>query len=176
MSSQKVINFRKRRKEWAVKAFGGKCGICGYSKCIQALHFHHLDPSTKKFGVSSSTSDRDTYIEELRKCICVCSNCHSEIHSGIVIPPENVTRFNEDYVNKQILEKPKHPCKYCGKLTLINQKYCSLNCSCKDRQVINWPTITELKQLVLSYGYSKTGRLLGVSDNAIRKRIKRNIS
>ena len=33
----------------AVKLLGGKCCICGYDKCIDALVFHHRDPSIKEF-------------------------------------------------------------------------------------------------------------------------------
>ena len=31
---------------------GGRCQICGYDKCIEALEFHHLDPTRKDFGIS----------------------------------------------------------------------------------------------------------------------------
>ena len=37
MSGKAVVQFRQRRKRWAVDAFGGKCGICGYDKCVEAL-------------------------------------------------------------------------------------------------------------------------------------------
>ena len=36
---------------------------------------------------------------------------------------------------------------------------------------IEWPDIGELEQMVRDNGYSATGRQLGVSDNAVRKRI-----
>ena len=36
---------RKIIKKWAVEEKGGKCSICGYNKCIEALEFHHLDPT-----------------------------------------------------------------------------------------------------------------------------------
>lgn len=44
----------------------------------------------------------------------------------------------------------------------------------KDRpQKIEWPQLDELEALVVYLGYSGAGRELGVSDNAIRKHIKR---
>ena len=51
-----------------------------------ALEFHHLDPSQKDFGISSKgyTRSWDKVKEELDKCILVCSNCHREIHSGLI--------------------------------------------------------------------------------------------
>lgn len=173
MSGKRVVEFRQRRKLWAVEAFGGKCGVCGYSKCVEALDFHHTDPTIKEFAPSASTASREVYVEELRKCVCVCSNCHREIHAGITSIPDDVTRFNEEYAEKQIPEKPKQPCKQCGKPTSISQKFCSFKCSNKNREIIDWPSVDTLKQLVLEHGYRGTGRLFGVSDNAVRKRIQR---
>lgn len=75
----------KRRKLLKVKAVeykGGLCVKCGYSKCISALEFHHLDPSQKDFALSSDGHTRswDSIKIELDKCILVCANCHREIH------------------------------------------------------------------------------------------------
>lgn len=70
----------------AVEYKGGKCSVCGYDRCADALEFHHLDPSQKDFGISSKgyTRSWDKVKEELDKCILVCSNCHREIHSGLI--------------------------------------------------------------------------------------------
>lgn len=46
---------QKRRNNLKIKAIeykGGKCEICGYDKCVDALDFHHLDPSEKEFRIS----------------------------------------------------------------------------------------------------------------------------
>ena len=58
--------------------------LCEYNKCIEALHFHHLDPTQKEFGISKTGQ---TYVweklkQELDKCICLCANCHAEVHAG----------------------------------------------------------------------------------------------
>ena len=73
---------RKRKKEELVKYKGGKCEICGYDKCIDALEFHHPDPNKKEFSLSDSTVWRslDEMKKEADKCILVCANCHREIH------------------------------------------------------------------------------------------------
>jgi hypothetical protein len=173
MSGKRVVEFRQRRKIWAVDAFGGKCGICGYDKCIEALEFHHIDPSQKDFPVSASVANRQVFVEELKKCICVCSNCHREIHAKTTSIPDNVIKFDENFSDKPYPEKPKHPCKQCGKLTTIKQKFCSVKCSTKSREVAEWPNNDELLNLVLTNGYTATGRLFGVSDNAVRKRLKK---
>lgn len=77
---------RNKVKEIAVEYKGGKCSVCGYDRCADALEFHHLDPSQKDFGISSKgyTRSWDKVKEELDKCILVCSNCHREIHSGLI--------------------------------------------------------------------------------------------
>jgi len=82
-NSEAVQRRRYKLKENAVKYKGGKCEICGYDKCIDALEFHHLNPEEKDFGISSSgyTLSWDKVKTELDKCIMVCSNCHREIHA-----------------------------------------------------------------------------------------------
>ena len=42
-SRERLFTSRRRRKEYFVKKFGGKCCQCGYNKCIDALEFHHTD-------------------------------------------------------------------------------------------------------------------------------------
>ncbi len=62
------------------------CSICGYSKCMAALEFHHVNPSEKLFEISRAHSgfSLKEILEELKKCILVCANCHAEIHAGII--------------------------------------------------------------------------------------------
>lgn len=86
---------REKLKKDAIEYKGGKCQICGYDKCDSALEFHHLDPSQKDFGIGAKGYTRawSKVKEELDKCILVCSNCHREIHSGIIdIPKELVNK------------------------------------------------------------------------------------
>lgn len=79
-----VINARRRRREQLVNEAGGKCIICGYSKYVGALDFHHIDPSKKSFGLSSRGFCRSIKAmrEEAAKCVLVCKNCHAEIEAG----------------------------------------------------------------------------------------------
>lgn len=73
----------KLRKMTMIEKMGGKCSICGYSKCLGAMEFHHVNPSTKEFNLDirrlSNTCQEKLDIEAA-KCIIVCSNCHAEIH------------------------------------------------------------------------------------------------
>lgn len=76
-------SYRKRIKEKAVLYKGGKCFICGYDKCNQAMDFHHLNPKEKEFTISGGTRSFKNIKIEIDKCILVCRNCHSEIHAGL---------------------------------------------------------------------------------------------
>ena len=88
-----VKNHRNRLKEKLVEYKGGKCEICGYDKCIEALEFHHLNPEEKDFSISSySTLSFENLKKEVDKCILVCANCHREIHHY-----ENERKRNEDF-------------------------------------------------------------------------------
>lgn len=66
-------------KEILVELAGGKCINCGYSKCIAALDFHHLDPNKKEMNLNTAVSI-ERKIEELNKCILLCCRCHRELH------------------------------------------------------------------------------------------------
>ena len=74
---------RKRVKAQAIEYKGGKCQICGYSRCWRSLQFHHLDPSTKKLRISGRQG-WGAVKKELDKCILVCANCHGEIEDGLI--------------------------------------------------------------------------------------------
>lgn len=62
---------------------GGKCIKCGYSRCLKALEFHHLDPSKKDFTISNDNFKLASALEESKKCILLCSNCHRELHDNL---------------------------------------------------------------------------------------------
>lgn len=86
---------QKRRKEVRQRAIGhkgGRCQICGYDRCAEALEFHHLDSSHKDFGISSQGYTRgwSKIREELEKCALLCANCHREVHAGLQRPRETV--------------------------------------------------------------------------------------
>ena len=88
----------------AVSYKGGCCQVCGYDRCIEALEFHHLDPSQKDFGISKKgyTRSWEKVKEEVEKCILLCANCHREAHAGKLQLPqvtvvEKPGEFREPY-------------------------------------------------------------------------------
>jgi len=82
--SQSVINWRKRTKRRLIEYKGGSCELCGYYKCDRALEFHHLNPEEKDFSISGKSLSFDKLKDEVDKCMLVCSNCHCEIHDGLI--------------------------------------------------------------------------------------------
>jgi 5-methylcytosine-specific restriction endonuclease McrA len=61
------------------------CAICGYNKCSYALDFHHINPKTKKFNITTTSLisfGLEKILIEMNKCVLLCSNCHDEIEWG----------------------------------------------------------------------------------------------
>lgn len=69
------------RKKQMISSLGGCCSKCGYNKNYAALEFHHI--KDKSFNLDSrniSNTSMTKLLEELKKCILLCSNCHREHH------------------------------------------------------------------------------------------------
>lgn len=65
--------------EW--KARG--CNLCSET-AICCLVAHHLDPSQKEFAISVARAKGyalQRIKDELKKCVCLCINCHSKVHA-----------------------------------------------------------------------------------------------
>ena len=73
---------RRMLREKAVAFLGGCCAICRYDGCLEAFDFHHVDPLTKDFVISSSMTSWKAIEDELRKCVLLCCRCHREVHAG----------------------------------------------------------------------------------------------
>lgn len=65
------------------KSHGGKCERCGYNNYLGALDFHHINPNEKDFTIGNRNFKLKECVEEIKKCVLLCSNCHREIHAGI---------------------------------------------------------------------------------------------
>ena len=76
VESRRVTNF--------IRSLKSPCIVCGESTpcCID---FHHLDPKTKEFNITlKRTKAKSTILAEVAKCVCLCSNCHRKLHSGLL--------------------------------------------------------------------------------------------
>ena len=75
------INSRKMRRKLHdyVETLKTPCAKCGNDHPY-VLDFHHIDPSTKKFDIGHWYKTKDAINEEVKKCICLCRNCHQTFH------------------------------------------------------------------------------------------------
>lgn len=81
-----VAKRRQKLKVMVIEYKGGKCIVCGYKNYVGALDLHHVDGSTKEFGLSMQglTRSWEKTKNEADKCVLLCANCHREVHGGIV--------------------------------------------------------------------------------------------
>jgi hypothetical protein len=84
--SEAVTRRRRRVKAQLVAEAGGACVLCGYSRHLGALQFHHLEPSRKEFRIASvgTALSLARAREEVAKCILLCANCHAEVEHGLI--------------------------------------------------------------------------------------------
>jgi len=74
--------FKKRTytiKYKYVHMMGGQCQKCGYKEYISALEFHHVYPEHKEIEIPLYTGTEQQIVQELDKCVLLCSNCHKGI-------------------------------------------------------------------------------------------------
>lgn len=98
----------------------------------------------------------DNRLENLR---ILCPNCHSQ----------------QETSKGKKLKKPSNKCLNCDKEISRSAKRCN-PCSLKTvkhKNKIEWPSNEELKKMLEESNYVQVGKQLGVSDNAIRKRLNR---
>ena len=80
---------RQNKKLFLMSIVGYNCWNCNYggeSKYFPLLDMHHVNPSNKKFQLSSTyiaTLSNEEIVEEAKKCILLCNRCHMEYHYEI---------------------------------------------------------------------------------------------
>lgn len=82
-------SFNIRNKKWSEKRFkeiekifiNRSCKKCGETR-THVLDFHHIDPLQKEFniGPGKKSYKTETILNEIEKCITLCSNCHRDFH------------------------------------------------------------------------------------------------
>ena len=179
----RVSEWRRAMKRRAVDYKGGKCSICGYSKSVAAMDFHHLDPSKKEFGISSEGITRgwNKVKTELEKCILACKNCHAEIHE---VEDNKIAELNRIKA-KDALEnirglKIVTECSNCkcrlerSKRAIKDQIYifCGTECSKKFFHEFNWPSDESLAQMITVMNTRDLSKKIGMSLSSTYDRIR----
>lgn len=77
---------KKRQKENQQKLrvikSNSKCALCGENEPI-CLDFHHLSGKKIRISVAINCGWKwERVVDEMKKCVIVCSNCHRKIHIG----------------------------------------------------------------------------------------------
>jgi len=175
-NKENVQNWRKRTKERLTRAFGSACGICSYNKCLESMQFHHLNPKEKDFAISSATSRIRSWsriVEEVKKCVMLCGNCHTELHHGFTSLPENIQHFDESFTEYKIHDFGEmDECPICQNLKLSHQFTCSRKCAATNKGKVDWDSI-DLEQMLIGRSILSVANELKVSDAAVHKRIKK---
>lgn len=72
------------------KVKSAPCAICNNSYHYAAMDLHHRNPEEKVTKLSKGVTGLgyDRFVEEIKKCIVLCSNCHRMLHAGAVVIPE----------------------------------------------------------------------------------------
>lgn len=180
----KVQVWRNRIKECLIQALGGKCCRCGYNRCKRALHCHHLgDKINSVSSMLKNPKKIPEIVAEAKKCILLCSNCHSELHDDIWSINSIILPKFDDSINFYVLapKTPKFACKICNKPS-FNKKYCSRKCMGKNfaksspNNVKNtrWPKPEVIIDLLETESYVNVGKKYNVTDNAVRQYLRRN--
>jgi len=180
VASGKTSNFQKRsaynKKLELVNILGGCCQICGYKKCLRALSFHHIDKSTKKFNISSGRMKSARWsdiLEEIKKCMLLCSNCHWEVHSN----EDGTYQFIDDGLKpyNRLIKLSKINCKFCNSEFLPNRrsrKYCSKLCSGRNREKYNKPDKETLKKLIGEFKKKEICKMFSIPWTTLSRWIK----
>ena len=156
------------RKYKMIEIMGGKCTECGYDKYYGALELHHLDPKTKLYNWTKLKElSWKIIIEELKKCVLLCANCHREHHDLI----RNV-KYSSKETGNNLLDKstmlPTGQCPTC-QTDVFGTKFCSVPCVKLSKRKPIRPSKEELEALLKAESYCAIGRKYDVSDNTIRK-------
>lgn len=173
MSYKHIKSYRQRTKERVIYVMGGKCAVCSYAKCNSALEAHHIEPSIKNFTISTNLNKAwKTISKELRKCTLVCSNCHREIHEGLITSPPSsfdLNRNNEVIEEINSIKKTTHNyCVDCETIIVREATRC-VSCHGKNSRITDRPSRKELKQMIRAMSFVSIGKKYGVSCNAVRK-------
>lgn len=166
-----IVKTRTRgRKEENLKRIkeelGENCFTCGIKLPEGCMDCHHIYPEDK-VGSPKIISNKNKQIEEIKKCILLCQNCHRKYH---LLEAEN-NRFNkkmkqEDASNSSSQKKKK--CSKCKKYLLVNffhkgrQAYCKM---CQNST--NTERFRRFKRQCLEYKGGSQCLLCGEDNQAI---------
>lgn len=145
-----------------------KCGIKDWNGEDITLQLDHV-----------SGERTDNRLENLR---LLCPNCHSQTPTALGRAMYKGKPYKKPKRLQNAIDagqkKQKYKSNFCADCNKGITRTATLCKSCENKKrtssKIEWPPIIELVKMVKDTSYSEVGRRLGVSDNAVRKRIKKH--
>ena len=158
--NSKITTHKLKNRLLKEKIFEHKCMNCGliiWMDNLIPLELHHVDGNSK-----------NNKIENLQ---LLCPNCHSltDNYRGKKIKIQQ--KQDGTYIRAgKVYKKTIYLCP-CGKPKRKDSTICKHCCNtCRNTKIV-WPDKDKLIQMVQTSSYLAVARKLGVSDNAVRKRI-----
>lgn len=196
MREYNLTRYHNIRSE-AVASLGGKCIDCDTT---DDLEFDHADRYEKAFEVGKLLNySKLRREEELKKCVLRCGNCHRaksrfmKDHKGVphgegivgkrkcqcescmplkLAEAEKFERLQIERNNEAHLLATTCSCGRGKAKTSATCMQCANDAKRVDRH--QYPEIEELILMLKKSNFNAVGRELGMTDNAIRKYLKRN--
>lgn len=164
-NSKAVLKSHRRKKEYHLTRMGGKCVHCGYSRCMDALDFHHVGKKTDAPSrmIRNHSVDDPRVLKELSQCVVLCSNCHREVHA---------MNTELDYHVQNIKPWKSLSCKSCGKdfkTQSDDQQFCCPRCARSSERRVNRPSREQLLEEIRTIPITKISAKYGVVHTSIRK-------
>lgn len=75
---------RNIRRIFFLRLVDSKCQFCGYAKLTSNLAFHHIENKELRLSSREFQFGIKQILQELKKCVVCCHNCHGEIHDGLI--------------------------------------------------------------------------------------------
>lgn len=161
-----------------IEYLGGKCLRCGWTGHSAGYDIHHVDPTKKEFGLSQTGQTRKWSViqRELDKCVLLCRNCHSIIHTINEVKwfDESIIPEYQEMEVRQRGRRPKTICLDCDKEITWGSLRCQKHASIlANKPKIDWPAVDVLLEMVSNNSLEEVSRTLGVSSSAIRGHLSR---
>ena len=93
---------RRLKKDDFLTKWRKPCQKCGEQR-LYLIQFHHIDPAIKEFCIGGGANvykNLKIYEEEVKKCVCLCSNCHHEFHYFYGANPEDPVNAIKEYLKE----------------------------------------------------------------------------
>lgn len=171
MKYKYLKTWRNKTKSVLAECLGGKCNKCGYNTYLGSLDFHHrFDKKELISNMLKCPTQLKIIVEEAKKCILLCKNCHYEFHGDFWSEDDiDIFEFDEEILSD--LTRKKLPiCQFCKTCVVENSRYKFCSSKCREaNRTKRIPSRDILEKLLWEQPMTKIGKLYNVSDKAVLK-------